>query len=230
MFTRYAIYLTPPPGAFARLGAAWLGWDIALGVAVAHPDIPGIDVAAITKRPRKYGLHGTIVAPFAAARGETEKGLADAIASFCAHQKPFAVDGLKLAQIGRFLALVPAGDVSHLSDLASTAVKAFDRFRAPLSAVDQARRSATNLSDRQRENLRKWGYPHVLEDFRFHMTLTGPLSDADRHRACDALAAHFGDALPAPLNVNSLTLCAEDPDGRFHEINRFALNKTAHSL
>ncbi|HBR36147.1 MAG TPA: phosphonate metabolism protein, partial [Sulfitobacter pontiacus] len=64
MFKRYAIYYTPPPGDFARRGAVWLGWDVQAGEAVAHPDIEGLDIAKLTQRPRKYGLHGTVKAPF----------------------------------------------------------------------------------------------------------------------------------------------------------------------
>ncbi|MEO9630620.1 MAG: phosphonate metabolism protein, partial [Sulfitobacter sp.] len=44
-FDRYAIYYTPQ-GSLAEAGAAWLGWDVARGQAVAHPEVAGLDVAA----------------------------------------------------------------------------------------------------------------------------------------------------------------------------------------
>ena len=64
--TRYAIYYAPDPGPLADFGAAWLGWDIASGRAVAPPDIGPLPrpVEEITRTPRKYGLHATIKPPF----------------------------------------------------------------------------------------------------------------------------------------------------------------------
>ena len=67
-FDRYAIYFTPQ-GSLAEAGAAWLGWDLARGRTVAHPDVAGLDVAALTETPRKYGLHATIKPPFVLAEG-----------------------------------------------------------------------------------------------------------------------------------------------------------------
>ena len=36
---RFAVYYTPHRGALAEFGAAWLGWDIASGKSVAHPQL-----------------------------------------------------------------------------------------------------------------------------------------------------------------------------------------------
>ena len=41
----------------------WLGWDAASGQPLDPPDL-GLDAAAITRDPRKYGFHGTIKPPF----------------------------------------------------------------------------------------------------------------------------------------------------------------------
>ena len=57
-FARYAVYYTPEPGPLADFGAAWLGWDIATGAEVAHPDLPGLPrpVTELTATPRKLRL------------------------------------------------------------------------------------------------------------------------------------------------------------------------------
>ena len=42
-----------------------------------------------------------------------------------------------------------------------------------MSPQERARRLASGLSQSQIQNLDRWGYPFVLSEFRFHMTLTG---------------------------------------------------------
>ncbi len=229
MFNRYAIYYTPPPGDLARLGAAWLGWDVARGIAVAHPAL-AVDVAKATDRPRKYGLHGTVKAPFFLADGTSEAGLAEALTVFCAGRDAVQLDGLALSQIGRFLALTTVGDVDALGDLAAATVKTLDGFRAPMTDAEYARKNRPQLSPQQRQYLREWGYPHVMEHFRFHITLTGPLAEADLQPVREAAMDYLGNMIPQPFVIDSLTLCGEDTDGRFVEVARFALGKAADSL
>ncbi len=43
------------------------------------------------------------------------------------------------------------------------------------------RRRAANLTPRQEFLLMHWGYPYVLDEFRFHMTLTRRLPDEKQH-------------------------------------------------
>ena len=63
---------------------------------------------------------------------------------------------------------------------------------ASLSLDERERRLAAGLSERQIGNLDKWGYPYVLEDFRFHMSLTGKVRDEGlRHELKEALAESF---------------------------------------
>jgi hypothetical protein len=230
MFKRYAIYFTPPPGCFSQLATAWLGWDLTQGRAVPHPDIEGVNVATLTERPRKYGLHATIKAPFTVADGVTEQELTDALAAFCAAHPTVTLGGLGLMQIGRFLAMTPVGDTSALNGLASAAVRSLDPFRAPLGEAEFNRKNRPNMSVRQRQLLRTWGYPHVEEFFRFHITLTGPIPDAEIMQVRQAIEAYLIPAMPAPFDIDSLTLCGEDTDGRFHQIARFGLRKASNSL
>jgi len=230
MFNRYAIYFTPPPGDFAQRGAAWLGWDVETGQAVQHPTFPGVDIAKATQTPRKYGFHGTMKAPFFLADGQTEQSLADAVEWFCSAQRAFSLKGLKLSQIGPFLALTPVGDTTPLNVLAADVVRALDDFRAPIKADEFNRKNKPSLSDAQRHYLQEFGYPHVMEFFRFHMTLTGGLKADESGTLRPVLERHFGDVIPSPFPINSLTLCGERPDGYFQEIERFALGKASNSL
>lgn len=225
MFTRYAIYYTPEPGTpLADFGASWLGWDSARGTPCAHPRMTGLDVAAITATPRKYGFHGTIKPPFRLAEGATAQGLSDAIADLCADSAPVVLEGLMLARLGRFLALVPLGDAGALGALAARTVQDLDAFRAPPNDAEMAKRRAARLNPAQEAHLLRWGYPYVLDQFRFHMTLTGPLDSETSNRVEAALAEPIRALELAPFQITGLTLLGEDGTGQFQQIHRYTLS------
>jgi Protein of unknown function (DUF1045) len=69
---------------------------------------------------------------------------------------------------------VPRRPTPALAALASHCTTSFDVFRAPMTKKERVRRMASHLSPSQMQNLDRWGYPFVFEDFRFHMTLTVP--------------------------------------------------------
>ncbi len=221
-YRRYGVYVVPD-GALYGAGAAWLGWDAQAGCACAHPDIAGLpdSVDALTAAPRKYGFHGTVKPPFALADGTDSRALAKATAAFCASQLSVTIPALEVRRLGAFVALIPTEPSDALADLAGAAVSALDPFRATATEGELARRRKAGLSTAQEVLLQRWGYPYVMEEFRFHMTLTGRTPHADAVR--DALTAHFAPVLPTPFIVNSLALMGEDADGVFHLIHRYAL-------
>lgn len=225
-FKRYGIYYTPPPGPFAEAGAAWLGWDAAAGETRRPPAIAGLPVPweAITATPRKYGFHATIKPPFRLAPGYDAGALKAAFAALCARQAPVVIEALTLAPLGRFLALIPQGETPDLAALAATSVRALDPFRAPLTDDERARRRAAGLTPAQDALLQRWGYPYVMEAFRFHMTLTGTLPQAALAAVTAALEAHLVPLLPRPLPIDALSLVGEDAAGRFHLVHRIALS------
>lgn len=210
-FRRHAIYYAPRAGEFADFAASWLGWDPVLGREVPHPDLP-LDVAAITATPRKYGFHGTIKAPFVAL-----PGLEDGIAALAARLAPVDLGALRLHRIGGFLALVPE---VNPEPLAAEVVRALDMFRAPMTPEDRARRKPEKLSERQRELLDAWGYPYVMEEFRFHLTLTGNDAPPEVERVLEPVLARVQ---PDPFVIEDLCLFGEAEDGRFHLVHRYAL-------
>lgn len=222
-FKRYAIYFTLPGGGLADFGARWLGWDSAQGRNLPHPDIVGLDVANLTATPRKYGVHATIKPPFRLAPGTDCVGLTDALHHFCAGVAPVRLDGMTLSQIGRFFALTPLGDQSGLTKLAADTVRVLDPFRAPLTEAELARRRKSRLTPRQEALLTHWGYPYVCEEFRFHITLTGPVARPDAGAVQTALTAALSGLLPAPFTLDALSLVGEDAEGRFHVLTRVPL-------
>lgn len=222
-FKRYGIFVVPEAAFFAA-ASSWLGWDNVAGRAVPHPAIADIPapVETLTATPRKYGFHGTIKAPFVLAQRHNATDLHNALGAFCATRAPVQVPDLEVRQLGGFVAVVPATRASALADLAGETVEALDAFRAPPSEGELARRRKAGLSDRQEALLQRWGYPYVMEEFRFHMTLTGRTPDAETVRT--VLAEHFAPVLPRPFVIDSLALMGEAADGHFHLVHRYTLS------
>lgn len=224
-FKRYAIYWAPEAGPLARFAASWLGWDPVTGAEVAHPEVAGLPVPVdvLTATPRKYGFHGTLKAPFRLVEGATGARLHAALGEFAARTAPVTLDALGLARLGRFLALLPEGETAPLARLAAVIVEEFEPFRAPLSPDDMLRRQADALPPRQRDLLARYGYPYVMEEFRFHLTLTGSLDPATAEAVRRALAPVLAPLLPRPFRVDAICLFGEAADGRFHAVHRYAL-------
>jgi hypothetical protein len=129
---------------------------------------------------------------------------------------------LQLTTLGGFLALTPTGDLTALERVASACVRDLDTFRAPSSDTELARRRSAGLSPRQEALMLRWGYPFVMEEFRFHLTLSGRLAQADRAAWVDTARSHL-PPLAERYEINSIALCGERPDGRFELIQRYAL-------
>lgn len=217
MFRRYAIYFVPG-GMWGDAGAAWLGWDNRSGRATAQPQ--GAD-PALTERPRKYGFHATLKAPFAIADGQTPDALLAATETHARRLQPIPLPSLQVSRIGRFFAFTAPDQKAPLSALAGALVRELDPFRAPLAEADLQRRRAARLTDAQDALLLDWGYPYVMEEFRFHLTLTGPLTDGPD--PAEAIHAHFSEALGQGLTLDSVSIVGERTDGHFEQIARFDL-------
>lgn len=192
---RYAIYYTPDHNhPLTALAAAWLGRDAFTGARLARPDmaeLADLDLDALTADPRLYGFHATLKAPFTLAAHKSESDLLAAADMFAKAQHAFTAT-IAPAALGAFIAFRPLSGAAALQDLHGACVRAFEAFRSPLSEADIARRRKAELTPEQDALLLAWGYPYVFEHFRFHMTLTGRISDADlRTRVLTALQAHF---------------------------------------
>lgn len=218
---RFAIYYAPRVGAFADAAARWLGWDLAQGCAVAQPDVVGL--TDLTADPRKYGFHGTIKPPFRLADGASPDDLAAAAANLAERLSPVQLPGLEMILLEGFLALVPGHDPA-LTKLAAKVVEGLEGFRAPLTPAEIARRKPETLTPRQRELLALYGYPYVMEEFQFHLTLSGRLGAAEALALQTAARAHFAGLIPTPFRLEDLCLCGEDETGRFHLLHRYALS------
>jgi putative phosphonate metabolism protein len=212
MAPRYAIFYAPHAGsALARFGASLLGYDLATGQEVEPLDHPLFhDPASLgwTAAPRRYGFHGTLKAPFHLAEGRTAAELEEALHEFAHTQAPFDI-ALTLALYGRFLALVLAEPAPAMDALAAACVRRFDLFRAPLTPEDRERRRPEQLLAEQVALLDEWGYPFVLDQFQFHMTLTGTLEHEERMRL-EPVLREVLSGVPLATTVDGVVLCRQD--------------------
>lgn len=216
--TRYALYYVPAPGtALALFGRAVLGYDSDAGTAVATP--PGLaGLAALSAGARVYGFHATLGAPLRLAPGRTEADLDAAVAGLAEGRAPVPVGPLAVALIGAFVALVPEGPAPAVDLLAAECTALLDPLRARLTDAERARRRPDRLDPRGRALLARWGYPHVFEAYRFHMTLTDALPESEREGWRARLAQAYGT--PAPLAIEAVALLRQEGAAPFRVLAR----------
>jgi putative phosphonate metabolism protein len=234
---RYAIYFTPDQSdKLTRAAAAWLGRDAFTGEESAPPaaaPLSAEEIIAHVKAPRRYGFHATLKAPFRLAEGRSEEDLVAALAGFAADTAPVLLPKVVLRQLDGFFAIVPEEGVPELERLAADIVEVFEPFRAPLTDAEIAARNPARLTAAQLENLHRWGYPYVLEHFRFHMTLTDRVAPDEASRVEQALASFFGPFIDRPLEIGAVALFVEPERGApftvrsFHRLEAQEQRKTA---
>ncbi len=225
---RYAIYYAAAPDTdLDRFGARLLGYDAFSGKDLPFPD--GVlqmapDWRELTRDPRKYGFHATLKAPLSLAPGKTETELLAACEAFANTPRPVPVIRPVVDSISGFIAVVPAEPSTELERLASDCTSEFDSFRARLTPEDRTRRNPSALTERQCGHLDRWGYPYVMEDFRFHMTLTGRLDAERREPVLRMLRNSFSAIGIKTLAIDGIALFRQDDaDSRFRIVRHWKL-------
>jgi putative phosphonate metabolism protein len=217
---RLAVFFAPPPEhPLWKAAALWLGRDAVTGETFAQPGGEGFsdrDIRELTAAPRRYGFHATLQAPFHLADGCGAEDVERELDAACRELQPVPLWRLGVTRIGSFFALTPTGLSEQVNALAGDIVRRFDRFRAPPSAAEVARRQPERLSPSQRRNLDRWGYPYVFDDYRFHMTLTGSVPQESRAAMQRLLEMRFRPLLEQPVTIDTLSLFVEpEPPGDF---------------
>jgi putative phosphonate metabolism protein len=225
---RYGIYFAPAATSeLWALATAWLGRD-ALTEAAVEADIADLTFArrfALTNSARRYGFHATLKAPMALDAKLEGKDLDRALKAFAATVAPVDIGPIVLRPIEGFLALVPDVQSQALTDFVQKIVADFDGFRAPVSEADRAKRiAASKLTPRQIELLDQFGYPYVMEQFRFHMTLTDRLKPEDQAEVAAAAAQWFAPVAGKDLLLDRLVLFHEaEPGAPFKRLRDYPL-------
>jgi phosphonate metabolism protein PhnN/1,5-bisphosphokinase (PRPP-forming) len=230
---RYALYFTPPvESQFWQSGSAWIGRDAACNAPIKRPMLANVGadtLVAITQHPRRYGFHATLKAPFHLAEGSNVDLLLEHVVAFASARTSFMLPRLRVAIVEDFLALVPAEHSRQIDLVARTCVDDFDRHRRPLTDAQLAQRRVKNLSARQDELLRRWGYPHVFDDYRFHLTLTDSLCGTHDRFATqirEAAEKLFTDDTVGQHAFDSISVFKESrPGADFQQILRAPFGK-----
>jgi putative phosphonate metabolism protein len=218
MSARYAIYFTPTHGSpWWKFGAHWLGRDECTNQALVQPvlaDLPAQQLLQLTAYPRRYGFHATLKAPFTLREGVTEADLLARMRALALQLKPLALGPMVATRLDNFTAVLPHTPPAALSTLAAGCVTSLDDLRAPLSQQNLARRQAQHLNAREQELLMQYGYPHVMERYQLHFTLTGPITEALAHVVVHAVESSVARLNQEhPLVLDRLCLFMESEPG-----------------
>ncbi len=214
---RAAVYYAPGrDDPLWRRGCTWLGRDPESGEALAQPAIPGLPT--LTSDPRRYGLHATLKPPMRL-KVSLDALAADA-AALAARTRRFTLPAFQVAELGSFIALVLSAPCPALAALADECVTRLEPHRLAETPAQQAARGA-GRSAAQRELIARWGYPYVLAEWQFHITLSNGFAGND---LAAAARDYFADVLALPRQVETLALFVQPaPDAPFRLDRRLAL-------
>jgi hypothetical protein len=221
---RFALYYAPPVASrWWSCGCSWLERDPERGERLEGPRLAGLSrpLAELTSEPRRYGWHATLVPPFRLVPGVTVEQLVGAARDWAARQRPQTL-AVQVARVGGFMAVVPRGPPgvpgiprhAALEALAADALRILNLMRAAPGPDEVMRRKAPGLSSRQSALLDAWGYPYVLDEFRFHMTLSNRIEGED----APVIQAWWEERLPnlGPLPIDGAAVFVQPgPDTEF---------------
>jgi putative phosphonate metabolism protein len=215
---RYAIYYAPPEDSALRaFGRRWFGRDGGSGHEFGLPGFSRARLDVLTASSRIYGFHATLKAPFRLrpAINPDAAELRAAVEAFAKRHAPALAPPLRPCAIHGFLALMPGGPAPVVNRVAADCVRAFDPFRAPLTHAELAHRRAAGLSLSQSALLARWGYPYVMEQFRFHLTLTDRIANAaERMAVLQRILPLVAPFRFAPFRVDQICLYRQDEPGQ----------------
>jgi putative phosphonate metabolism protein len=220
---RVALYYAPASDdELTILGNTWLGRDPVTGAPVAQPKLDRIE--EITAEPRRYGFHATLKPPMRLPNGQTWTDFMIGLRSAATTLAPFDLPRLAVHDLRGFLALRETTPCPPLQALADACVERLDRFRAPPSEAELARRRTARLSPEQDAMLTRWGYPYVFDTWFFHMTLTRRLSEPEKAIFLPAAEAYFAPALQRDRRVNDICVFTQtSPEAPFKLAERVKL-------
>ena len=225
-FSRYAVYYLPCPGSpLQRFGDQWLGWSITDGKFTNR--LKGKMLATehekMTAKPQKYGFHGTLKPPLRLKDEFGQNEFVNAVRHIAKMHHPFTMPDLNLLVTSQFMALVPVEHSPAMHNLASALVTGLDNFRKTPTVEETARRLSAGLTSRQTELLEAWGYPYVLDEFRFHLTLTDRLEKDQTPEIRNYLQEQIAPILEQPIKVRDIAVVGQMENGMFTLIERVPL-------
>ncbi len=228
MSARYAVYFSPDDASqLAAFGQRALGRN-AVGdtIATTEGDFPDTRVAnTLRATPAYYGFHATLKAPFSLSKNTDESLLLRDVESLANTFKPLLLSSLYPRVIAGFVALTLESDVTTaVNQLASHCVERLEAHRATLIEADIARRQVDSLSETQRHYLNTYGYPYVLSEFKFHMTLTDKINKGSDAAYIQWLEELFTTMVPGTPSLDRLCVFYQaDRNSSFTRLAEFVI-------
>jgi len=236
--TRYALYFAPGrDSGLWQAASSWLGRDAAADMPVAQPapgKISAATLAALIDATRRYGFHATLKAPFRLSAQSSIGCLLEQVERLARLQHTFPLPPLEVTQLRNFLALAPVRSDPRIAQIANICLTQFDRHRAPLTQIELERRRQQPLTRREDGLLQTWGYPYVLDSYRFHFSLTDSLCGMHsgfiaKARRCAERA--FGAACREPQLFDAISIFRESvPGADFHLLHRAPFGRQGRLL
>jgi len=225
---RVAIYWTPEnDSALARTAARWLGRDshnLECPDWVWPASFDESRFREIIAAPFHYGFHGTIKPPFRLRDGFSLADVADRLETFTHCRPEFTLPPFKVSRIGNFFCLRPLFPCKELTELAADTVEHFDCFQKRAEYDELQKRRSAGLSPRQEILLLRWGSPYVMDEFRFHLTLTGNVENRrEREILREELSERFYP-IGKEITFSSLCLFIEESGRPLRLVKRFSLS------
>ncbi len=230
MTLRVAVYTAPRAGTiWHRRASAWLGYDPVSGRTVRRTDVLPLDeLTELTSAASAYGFHATLRSPFELAEYADLAEVLGAVDEAAGQVGPTTVQ-LEIGLLGGFAAFVPTRGADELARIERACVIALDRVVRRPDEATLARRRRGPLTERQDELLVRWGYPYVLDEFRFHMTLTRRLGDHEVDRVTPAARTHFGALDGSAYQLDELVVLTQRDARPFVELTRVPLSGSSAS-
>ena len=214
MPARYAISYVPMPSTLlADFGRAWLGRDINSSEAFEQSQVPGIDhqrLQELTRWRRFDGLHGVLKPPFQINPVSSVNGFIETAQLFAKYLKAVDIPQLEINIIGKFIALTPTVPSRELVDLASECVRVFEGFRQPVLINMDSRYRKDKLTVYQQRMMKHWGYPYVMEEFRFFIPLTDRIENDEEREKITAEISHLAKpTIGQPIQIREFTILGQ---------------------
>ena len=234
-YSRYAIYYAPPKESnLEEFGRYWFGWDPLNAKLINNKqrinylngfgikNLKNIDKNVLIAK--KYGFHGTLIPPFKLNKNYSTNTLFKKTEDIAKKFKKFKFYKFKLKKINNFYAFVQNKKNNNINKLSNRLVRELFKFRSPLTKKEIDRRNPSKLSKFQLNILYKWGYPYLMSEFKFHMTLASEVTGNKLYSELKKIENNKEIILNEINNFDKIYIFGENQKGMFENLENFSLS------
>ncbi len=234
-YSRYAIYYAPPKESILEeFGRYWFGWDPLNAKLINNKhrinylnrfgikNLINIDKNVLIAK--KYGFHGTLIPPFKLNKNYSTNTLFKKTEEIAKKFKKFKFYKFKLKKMNNFYAFVQNKKNNNINKLSNRLVRELFKFRSPLTKKEIDRRNPSKLSKLQLNILYKWGYPYLMSEFNFHMTLASEVTGNKLYLELKKIERNKEIILNEINNFDKIYIFGENQKGMFENLENFSLS------